>query len=441
MSPNRHELALINATKFGNVKTYQLDKKGKPTSKIRAEALRRLIVGLALRKGGKPDCVTQKGISIENAIITGKLDLDSWAGRLPDVPLVLPHLSFKNCEFEDVITCKGAFFQSFRFIDCTLKAIFGSHAQFSGIVDLRGSKISGGNLTTGADKNYSILFQNVKINGSLVLSSSEEKRFEAKGIVNLDDANIGGGFYARGAFFSNDTVTDKAAECILSFNGARIRGCVFFNTTNSDDRFEAKGSIHFNGARISGTFEAKGAFLNGGKEKLALCFDHATIEDGVFLGIEELENNAGQKNKPTRFESIGEIRCIGARIGGEFHANGALLCNEGGDCLNFESAKIAGSVQMNAIDYGDTDSNSYRFKAKGRIYFPYAEIGGALSFNGAALCNHKGYTLYFDTTEIKGNVFLRPTKHWVFESIGSIRGRGAHIGGWVIPPYFKGAHK
>jgi hypothetical protein len=112
------------------------------------------------------------------------------------------------------------------------------------------------------------------------------------------------------------------------------------------------------------------------------------------------------------FFSIGEVRLLGARIGGNIACSGGMF-NGNGNALSCDQAKIVGSVFLDG-----------RFAAAGAVRLPGAEIGGDLDCKSGAF-NGTGDSLLCDRAEITGNVFLNDG----FTAAGQVRLLGAKVGG------------
>lgn len=115
-----------------------------------------------------------------------------------------------------------------------------------------------------------------------------------------------------------------------------------------------------------------------------------------------------------KFSSVGEIRLLGARIGGNLDCSGAAFDGKDGDVLLMDGAEIKGDVFLRK-----------GFSATGTVRLPGARIGGDLDCTDAAFDGKDGDTLLADSAEIKGSVFLRRG----FSATGEVRLLGARIGG------------
>ena len=132
----------------------------------------------------------------------------------------------------------------------------------------------------------------------------------------------------------------------------------------------------------------------------SLGADRMIVAGGVFLG--------------DGFEAQGEVRLLGAEIGGDLACSGGTFSNKDGNALSAELMKVAGNVCL-----GD------RFEAQGEVRLNGAEIGGNLDCSGGTFSNQDGNALVADGLKVAGSVFLTIG----FEAQGEARLPSAEIGG------------
>ncbi|MDB2607647.1 hypothetical protein N9Y66_02285 [Planktomarina temperata] len=271
------ELRLIQACREGDDTIFSMERpeKGSADNTIRAGLIRALLLGTG-------DCTPPaRGLWIEGAWITGKLDLQGEA--LP-VPLVL-----LNCTLEEDVMLR----------DCTLPALHltGTHLpkldaqrlqcngplhlragfQATGLVNLVGAKI-GGQLDCDRGKFLAAIMA-LNCNGiSVGASVFLRNEFEAHGKVNLVRAKIDGQMACnRGKFL---------AEGIALHCDATIVGADVF----LQDEFEARGRINLNRAEIAGNLVLSSATLTTGLDaqgmRVRAQFVWADIEgDGIEVDL------------------------------------------------------------------------------------------------------------------------------------------------------------
>ncbi len=110
----------------------------------------------------------------------------------------------------------------------------------------------------------------------------------------------------------------------------------------------------------------------------------------------------------------GEVRVLGAVIGGDFDCTNGEFTNEDGAAISADSMKIARNVLL-----------SNGFKAKGQVCFIGATIGGIFECNNSEFTNKAGEAILADGMKVGGNVFLRNG----FKAEGKVCFSGATIGG------------
>jgi hypothetical protein len=159
------------------------------------------------------------------------------------------------------------------------------------------------------------------------------------------------------------------------------------------------GEVRLLGARIGGNLECTGARLENPNGD-ALSADGMTVEESVFLD--------------EGFHATGEVWLLGARIGGSLSCCGARLENPNGNALSANGMTVEGGV---FLDQG--------FHATGAVRLLRARIQGQLSCTGARLENPNGDALSADRMTVEGSVFLDEG----FHATGAVRLLGARIRG------------
>jgi hypothetical protein len=166
-----------------------------------------------------------------------------------------------------------------------------------------------------------------------------------------------------------------------------------------DGAFTATGEIRLLGAHIGGSLILAGAALTN-PEGAALSADALTVDQAMFC-------HEG-------FTAAGEVRLVSAHIGTQLAFSGATLTNPGGVALGADGLTVDHAM---FCDQG--------FTAEGEVRLPSAHIGGQLAFVGAMLTNPDGVALEADGLTVdQGMVCLDG-----FTAQGNISMIGAHIGG------------
>lgn len=235
--------------------------------------------------------------------------------------------------------------------------------------------------------------------------------------LDLTGAEIVHRVILRNFLFDHVIVLEAATTCDIFLTGSHARGV-------NGDRLSVKGDLRIDqgfastaplrllGAEITGLLGLQGAHLSG-EDGPAVVANGITVGGGVFM----------RSRHGFRFTAHGEISLIGARIGGQLTLSGALLNNSGRLALNAESVEVGSSVFM------DTGDDGHHCTAHGEVRFLGARVGGQLSMNGGQLTNPTGHALNADGATINGSVFMRPADGHRFTATGEVSLLGTHIGG------------
>jgi len=198
-------------------------------------------------------------------------------------------------------------------------------------------------------------------------------------------------------------------------DGARVNGDVFLRRG-----FHAEGEVRLLGAEIGGVLDCeRGTFKNPAQKGvegtgIALTADRIKVTGGVYLRND--------------FSSEGEVRLLGAEIGGVLDCERGTFKNPAktdvpgsGDALSADRIKVRGGVFLRN-----------GFNSEGEVRLLGAEIGGYLDCELGTFKNpaqkdvpDSGDALSADRMKVKGSVFLRNG----FSAEGEVRLPGAEIGG------------
>jgi hypothetical protein len=124
------------------------------------------------------------------------------------------------------------------------------------------------------------------------------------------------------------------------------------------------------------------------------------------------------------FHAQGEVRLLGAIIGGDLNAEGGTFENPNGKALSADGAKIGGNlfIRRKLSPEGKVENE---FMAEGEVRLVGATIGSYLEADGGTFRNPSGDALNADGVTVMGGVFLRNG----FHAEGEVRLLGATIGG------------
>lgn len=315
------------------------------------------------------ELVTHRGVQVIGARVEGPLDL-SFA-QMP-FPLGLFRSSLPGgIDLVDASirvlaldgSCSGPITADRMKVDGDVSLQKGFKAE--GEVRLLGATI-GGQLGCSKGhfsnpKGYALNADGMKVGGGVFL----QKDFKAEGEVRLLGAEIGGQLSCRNGHFTKpddnpeDDSKDKSEGYALNAGGVKVGGGVFL-----DEKFEAEGEVCLLGAEIGGNLECKGGHFSKPKDKpkhkpegFALNADGMKVEGDVFL--------------TDGFTAKGEVRLLGATIGGNLECTSSEFANPKGTALNAEQMEVRGHVL-------------FRKGAKfhGRVNLESANIGRNLAWMG-----------------------------------------------------------
>ncbi|MFI0446758.1 hypothetical protein [Actinomadura sp. 6N118] len=341
---------------------------------------------LAPPEGGRPG-----PFKVQGAHITGALNLEACP---LDRPLVL-----EGCVFEEAP----------NFDEVTAPAI-----------RLPGCRMPG------------LSAQQLRTTGNLELN----KGFVAEGVVDLLGAHIGGKLSLTEARLSNAGGVALNADRLIVEQGMFCR-----------EGFVAEGEMRLLGARISGQLSLSGARLSnpGGNALMAnwlsvaqymLCKDGFSADGRISLAggrIGHLDMSGAVLRNPggpalnayvltveqdlvCAFETVGEVRLAGAKVGGHLILDGARLTNPGRLALKADALTVERSLFCRD-----------GFVAAGEVRLTGAQVGGVCNLTGARLTNPGGRALSAIRLAVGGDLMCRDG----FVAEGELRLNGAHVGGQI----------
>lgn len=163
--------------------------------------------------------------------------------------------------------------------------------------------------------------------------------------------------------------------------------------------FSAEGEVRLLGAQIGGQLNCSGGTFKN-PGKRALNAARINVQGDVFLR--------------EGFSAEGEVELAGAQIGGNVECYRAKFNNPGKYALSAHGVNVQGDVFIRE-----------GFSAEGEVRLVGAQIGGQLACNGGTFKNPGGEALSADHINVQGSVFL--IGHFTAE--GRVRLPGAQIGG------------
>src|SRR5271157_2024669 len=190
--------------------------------------------------------------------------------------------------------------------------------------------------------------------------------------------------------------------------GIMADGLIVKNYVFLRNGFTAHGEVRLLGAQIGGNLECDASAFTN-KGGYALNADGINVKGGIYL-------RGG-------FAANGEVRLLGAQIGGDLDCSGGTFTNEGGDALDADRINVKGSVFLRQAMNAKGEKTP--FSAKGEVNLVLAQIDGQLDCSGGVFSNPGGNALSANRTIVKSSVLLRDG----FTAEGSVYLEGAQIGG------------
>ncbi|UVM53992.1 autotransporter adhesin family protein [Pseudomonas sp. B21-012] len=334
---------------------------------VRAELLRFLLLG-----GDAAAPAHERGVRLEGVCIEGQLDL---SGTTLAYPLNLEDCLFEHApDFTDaqvcgtlvLANCQSPGLRADRLI--TRGALDLSGFRSSDRIDLEDAQIGGGFCLSGADLNGNgadaLLADRVDVRGAL----SMDDGFKSRGCVSFEGARVSGQINCRGGRFNGK------GGVALVLDQVAVNADVYFS-----EGFRSKGTVRCVSMKTQGALDCSNAKFDG-KGNEALILDSAHINGSLFL--------------TQAAHAKGTIRCLGARIEGQFQLTGARLDGRGGYALGADGLQVKGDI---TIGEG--------FTANGAVRLVCARIEGQLSCRGHLKATH-GTALSADGIVVRGGVFL-----------------------------------
>ena len=225
------------------------------------------------------------------------------------------------------------------------------------------------------------------------------------GALDLTHANIPYVLRFENCHFAIPVGMQHAECAALYLNGSRLAqglladGLTTKGSVNLRDNFFAEGEVRLLGANIGGNLDCTDG-------KFHHLGKYALVADGLAT--------KGSVNLLDGFFAEGEVRLLGANIGGNLNCIGGKFHNLGGNALNVDGMTTKGSVNLRS-----------KFSAEGEVRLLGANIGGNLDCENGKFHNSGRKALSADGLTTKGDVFLRNS----FSAKGEVRLLGANIGG------------
>ena len=229
------------------------------------------------------------------------------------------------------------------------------------------------------------------------------------GKLDLSYAEIAGALkLAKCRFEGAPALYDTHIKGLFSLAGSAVRGLnadrlICRSSVFLRGGFTSSGEIRLLGATIGGNLGCDGGKFENSKGT-ALIADQIKVMGSVSMG--------------DGFRAKGEVRLRGAKIGGNLECTGGKFekpdGKPDGKVLIADQITVGGSVVMND-----------GFQAKGTVRLSGAKIGGNLDCIGGTFTNTEGKALIADGITVGGSVFMSAE----FQASGIVHLLGAKISG------------
>jgi len=221
----------------------------------------------------------------------------------------------------------------------------------------------------------------VTVKGAVFLRNG----FRTEGQVRLLGARIGGDLDCSNAALVNPPRPNVSGSGIaLNADGIDVKGNMFLN-----HNFRAGGELRLLGAQVGMTLDCSNAAVENPPQAdvpgsgIAVNADRAVVKGTVFL-------NKG-------FRAQGDVRLLGANIGGDLDCSNATFANPprpgvpgSGIALNADGIVVKGTVFLNKD-----------FRAEGEVRLLGGQVGGQLACTGGSISG----ALNADAATVKRSLF------------------------------------
>jgi hypothetical protein len=296
------------------------------------------------------------------------------------------------------------------------------NARIEGNIECDGAALDSGYQPPDST-NTALSLEAANVKGSVFL----RKGFQAKGLVNLDFATVGGNLDCNSSRFNNPSVGhDQQTGTAFSGRSTKIEGSVSFRSLNQEqERCVILGAIQMPGARIGGPFDCDGSqFANLSsveprRDRVALNLESATIGGPLLLR--------------NRFHGLGRVNLYNAEIAGDFQCDGVFEnpavenSNGSGVALNAAAIKVGGSIVLRG-----SAGTGQIFVARGMVNMFRVRVQRNLECDGGHFENAavkdiggSGLALIANGIDVGGDAFLRKS----FQAVGLVSLYSARIGG------------
>ncbi|MFD0918147.1 oxidoreductase [Saccharopolyspora rosea] len=300
------------------------DDQAGPDRVIRGEYLSRRLADAPHEGGGQPFSrrgVQQLVIAIEDAVITGRLDL-----RAAEVPYLL---EFVRCRFEQAPDLRQARLAGLALWHCRFPGLDARNLSTSndtvlrhctsegGIVDLADAELGGSLLLNDSELrnpgHRAIYADRLSVSGALL-----GLRLRTSGEIRIPGAKIGGNLNLSGGSLRN------RGRNAVNATGIQIGGSLRLDVDPaSGGPCSVAGMLYLPSAHISGDLRLRDAVLEPGMAPPRR--GESRHDDPVSALIADRCEIRGDVQLDQDFRSGGTIRMVSAKIGGDLRMSGARV--------------------------------------------------------------------------------------------------------------------
>lgn len=340
-----------------------------------------------------PTTVEPRGLTIEGAQISGRLDLDYTTIPFP--------ITFSDCRFTDPISATEAELRSLDFSGSQLSGLDLSQARLDGNLGMEGStlqadsdgialsltftQIAGGWLATdGFSAEGSIHAHGISVNGFLIMDGAINCAADGTAL-NLSQATLQGGWFSTGLHTRGEvTARGVAVGGPLCLDGSTFRnpGGVALNVELATfsggffamDGFSTEGEVLASGLQVDGQLNLDGATLSNFSDVSAIP---GHTDGRVALRLEQA-TITGTWFARNGFHADGEVRISRVNIGGQLDLSGATICNPGGHAISLTQTRIDGDWLTARGFSADGEVSASGVNIDGHLNLEEARLSGDL---------------------------------------------------------------
>lgn len=389
---------------------------------VRAEVLRRLILGLSLNE--TTGAIVHLGVQMKGVQVLGGLFLANSTGSHAEdacPPLLLEDCHFvakdSTAEHADdlVVDLQHARVARLALVDCTLSCVNLEGAWIGGLVDLSGLHAPADHTTCRVRARGARIAGSIHLDRAKLALPDRERNWQDRPdyACDLGGARVEGGVYGRSGlkviggmalpkFVGGDVWLDGASLVREGYEdrfALFAQSCVFQGVVamrpqwlgEEFQRFETKGPINLYGTCIAGTLDLNGAHL--------LADDYAMPDGALNAHLLDVGGSCllGSMRSPQEgkedvdFVCEGEINLDSVKIGADLTCTPRL---KKGEWLRLAAAKIGGrmwtslnsGLLMNGASIGrDFELKSQEGATVSNIHAEHVSIGGKFSCEGSIL--------------------------------------------------------